>query len=726
MGGSSSKSQTVGYKYYLGVHMVFCHGPIDKITRIEFDDKAAWTGNATGGSISVSAESLFGGEEREGGVSGTFDIDMGGDSQTPNSYLVSKLGALVPGFRGVVSAVLRQAYLGMNPYLKRPAFWGQRILVRQNGIAQWYIAKAAIGQDMNPAHIIRECLTDPDWGMGYPEADIDDTSFQAAADQMYSESMGMSLLWDRSVTLEEFIQEVLKHIDGSLFVDRTSGKFVLKLARGGYDIGTLLVLDESSVDKISDFKRNTIGELINSVTVVYWDASTGKNNSVTVQDIALAAQQQSVVSTTKQFPGFTNGTIATKVAARSLKALSVPIASGTIYANRKAASLNIGDVFVLSWPRYGISQLVMRVANVELGALDSNVVKISAVEDVFALSSAIYAPPPPSGWTDPSNDPTPCLYHCVIEAPFWELCQRIGEHDARSIPTTAGFVVATGVRPTSDSGNAKLYTNPTNTAYEEAGTVDFCPTAVLTAAITPNQTVIPISGGIDLDIVKINTYAIIDNELVVVTAISSSSMTVGRGVLDTVPVVHALGARVFFPDVYFETDTVEYATGEVAQIKLLPTTAKGTLAEGSAPAQTVTIQARSSKPYPPQKLRINTQAYPDTVRGDQNITVTWVHRDRLQQTATLVDTEAASIGPEANTTYTCRLLTAAGSVLVTHAGLTGVVTDTFTLAEMGSNYGRLRIQLWAVRDGIQSLQMHDWEFTRSGYGTGYGYSYGGA
>ncbi len=724
--GGSSKAQTVGYKYYLGMHLVFCHGPIDKIIRIDFDDKTAWTGNATGGQITISAENLFGGQKREGGVSGAVDIDMGGDTQTPNSYLVSKLGSMVPGFRGVVSAVFRQVYLGMNPYLKRPSFWGQRILVRQNGIAQWYIAKAAIGQDMNPAHIIRECLTDPDWGMGYPEADVDDTSFQAAADQMYSEGMGMSILWDRSVTLEEFIQEVLKHIDGSLFVDRTSGKFVLKLARGGYDVNSLLVLDESSVDKISDFKRNTIGELINSVSVVYWDASTGKNNSVTVQDIALAAQQQSVVSTTKQFPGFTNGTIATKVAARSLKALSVPLASGTIYANRKAASLNVGDVFVLSWPRYGISQLVMRVANVELGALDSNVVKISAVEDVFALSSAIYAPPPPSGWTDPNNDPAPCPYHCVIEAPFWELCQRMGETDARSIPTTAGFVVATGVRPTSDAGNAQLITNPTNTAYEEAGTVDFCPTAVLTAAITPNQTVIPISGGIDLDIVKINTYAIIDNELVVVTAISSSSMTVGRGVLDTVPAVHALGARVFFPDVYFETDTVEYATGETARIKLLPTTAKGTLAEGSAPVQTVTIQARSSRPYPPQQLRINTQAYPDTVRGDQNITVTWVHRDRLQQTATLVDTEASSIGPEANTTYTCRLLTQGGSVIATHAGLTGVVTDTFTLAEMGSNYGRLRIQLWAVRDGIQSLQMHDWEFTRSGYGTGYGYSYGGA
>lgn len=721
--GGSSKAVTVGYRYYLGMHMVLCHGPVDKVTRIEVDGKTAWSGNATGGAITVNAEDLFGGESREGGVSGRVDIAMGGPLQGRNAYLQGRLGADIPAYRGVLGAVLNQVYTGLNPYLKRWAFWASRIHVRQDGIAQWYDAKAEINGDMNPAHIIRECLTDPEWGMGYPEADIDDTAFTVAADQMHSEGMGMSLLWDRSVTLEEFIQTVLKHIDASLYVDRSTGKFVLKLARGGYAVNTLLVLDESSVDRISDFKRNTIGELVNSVTVVYWDASTGKNGSVTVQDIALAAQQQATIGTTKQFPGFTNGTIATQVAARSLKALSVPLASGTIYANRKAASLNVGDVFVLTWPRYGISQLVMRVANIEMGTLGSNVVKIQAVEDVFALSSAIYAPPPPSGWSDPNNHPAPCPYHCVIEAPFWELVQRMGETDARALPATAGFVVATGVRPSSDASNAKLYTDVTG-VWEEAGTVDFCPTAILTAAVSPNTTTFPIGTRVDLDVVQVGTYALIDSELVRIDAVSDTSLTVGRGVLDTVAKPHAVGARLFFADAFFESDAVEYTTGEQADIRLLPSTGLGTLALASAPTQSVSMVARQHKPYPPGQLRINSQAYPDAVRGDQNITVGWTHRDRLQQTATLVDETAGSIGPEAGTTYTCRLLTAGGSVLVTHSGLTGI-GDTFTLAEMGANYGRLRIQLWSVRDGVQSLQMHDWEFTRSGYGAGYGYAYGG-
>lgn len=721
--GGSSKKVTVGYKYYLGMHMILCHGPVDKVTRIEVDGKTAWSGNATGGAILVNAPNLFGGESREGGVSGRVDIEMGGPLQGRNAYLQSQLGADIPAYRGVLGAVLNQVYVGLNPYLKRWAFWASRIHVRQDGIPQWYDEKAEINGDMNPAHIIRECLTDPDWGMGYPEADIDDASFKAAADQMYNEGMGMSLLWDRSVTLEEFIQVVLKHIDGSIYVDRSTGKFVLKLARGGYDINSLLVLDESTVDRITNFKRSTIGELVNSVTVVYWDVSTGKNGSVTVQDIALAAQQQATIGTTVQFPGFTNGTIATKAAARTLKALSTPLASATIYANRKAASLNVGDVFVLTWPRYGISQLVMRVTNVEMGALGSNVVKIQAVEDVFALSSAIYAPPPPSGWTNPITPPAPCPYHCVIEAPFWELVQRMGETDARALPATAGFAVATGVRPSSDASNAKLYTDVTG-VWEEAGTVDFCPTAILTAAVSSNTTTFPIGTGVDLDVVQVGTYALIDSELVRIDAVSDTSLTVGRGVLDTVAKPHAVGARLFFADAFFESDGIEYATGEQADIRLLPSTGLGTLDLASAPTQSVAIVARQYKPYPPGRFRINSQAYPDTVRGDQDITVSWTHRDRLQQTATLVDEAAGSIGPEAGTTYTCRLLTAGGSVLVTHSGLTGT-GDTFTLAEMGANYGRLRIQLWSVRDGVQSLQMHDWEFTRSGYGAGYGYAYGG-
>jgi hypothetical protein len=362
--------------------------------------------------------------------------------------------------------------------------------------------------------------------------------------------------------------------------------------------------------------------------------------------------------------------------------------------------------------------------DVELGSLDSNMVKLTVVEDVFALSAAVYAAPPPSGWVNPNNPPAACPQHVLIEAPYWELAQRLGETDAASLPATFAAVLATGTRPTPDAINAKLLTNPTNTGYVEAGTVDFCPTATLSAAVAPAVTTIPITGGVDLDIVRVGSYALIDNEFVSITSVSSSSLGVGRGVLDSIAAPHALGARVYCIDDVAETDSVEYASGETARIKLLPTTGRGTLLEASATAQTLVVGTRQVRPYPPGQFRINNLAYPDAVRGDQDITASWTYRDRLQQTASLIPELFGSIGPEAGTTYTARVLLQNGNSVTSLTGILGQ-THTFTLASMGTNYGRIRIELFSVRDGYDSHQKHDWLFTRAGYGAAYGYAYGG-
>lgn len=885
--GGSSKAQTVGYKYYLGMHAIMCHGPVDKVTRFSVDGKVAWSGTSTGGAVSVNAPQLFGGDEREGGVSGTIDIEMGTTTQGRNAYLQSQLGSSIPAFRRVLGLVFRQCYLGNNPYLKRWAIRATRILVRQDGIAQWYSAKADVGGDMNPAHIIREVLTDPDWGMGYPEADVDNASFTAAADTLYSEGMGMSILWDKQQQLSDFLAIVLRHVDGSLYTDRATGKFVLKLARGGYDIPSLLLLDESVVERVTDFKRSTVAELTNQVSVVYWDKSTGKNNSVTVQDIALAASQGATVGTTSQYPGFTNGTIATKAAARDLKALSTPLASATLYVTRKAASLNIGDVFRFAWAEYGISQVVFRVTNIELGELTSNLIKLSVVEDVFALSSAIYSPPPPSEWTNPIGAPVPVPFRLLTEVPYYLIARTLGDSGAQALPQTASYMMVGGTNPGGSAYSAQVYVDE-GAGYQQQAVANFCPTAVISAAYGQADTALAITGGLDLDLVQVGDVAAIGvgaistSEMVQVVSITDTLLTVKRGMLDTVPAPIASNTRVIFLGSGDNPSVVElpneYALGESVSVRMLTTTGQGTLALGSGATDTLAINAtagRQWRPYPPGLFRVNGMAYPASIPGNQNITVSWAHRDRLQQTAqTLVDQNASNIGPEAGTTYTCRVLKQDGTVIATHDLLTGTTTTftyspafipsshvywrlrfsagmsggdiwldevsfrdasntdlsiggtatssgnysasytpnlafdkttstngwasntipcwiayqhtaavtvakvivtcaneasasdelpvdgavfleysdtgtTWTTAaelaresgtwtpgsvvtlspvvssELGSNFGKLKVQLWSVRSGVQSLQMHELEFIRPGYGAEYGNYYGG-
>src|SRR5690606_29161869 len=56
------------------------------------------------------------------------------------------------------------------------------------GGAVWLLVSTYIPGwlDMNPAHIVRECLTDTNWGMGYASGDMGD-SFYTAADTLHLE-----------------------------------------------------------------------------------------------------------------------------------------------------------------------------------------------------------------------------------------------------------------------------------------------------------------------------------------------------------------------------------------------------------------------------------------------------------------------------------------------------------------------------------------------------------
>jgi hypothetical protein len=280
--------------------------------------------------------------------------------------------------------------------------------------------------DMNPAHIIRECLTDNVWGMGYNDGDVDDESFADAANTLFNESMGISILWEREMPIEDFIGEILRHIDAVLYVSRRTGKFVLKLIRDEEVDSQTVVLDESNVSAVQNASRPTISELTNALSVVYWNFETDENASITVHNNALRQIQGAEISTTVQYPGFTNKDIAARVADRDLKALSIPLLSCEITANRDAADLNLGDIFILDWPDLEIGSMVMRVNEMDYGDGVDNSIKITAIEDVFDISASSIQDSQPSLWVDPDGiDPLPPVVQANQEAPYWVLVQTL-------------------------------------------------------------------------------------------------------------------------------------------------------------------------------------------------------------------------------------------------------------------------------------------------------------
>lgn len=864
--GKGSKAQTVGYKYYLGMHLGLCHGPIDAITRLTVDDRDAWAGINNGGSIFVNANDLFGGEKREGGVSGTIDVAMGGPAQGQNSYLVSKLGALIPAYRGIVSLIFRQCYLGNNPYLKPWRARGQRIFVRQNGIPQWYGARAAVyppvlsasqsqwrylvvensdnvnrsapgfndsawpigsapfadkpwgtptaygfsgvpatvvpqakkvwmrttlnfdkvpsalrfeafvdndcmvyvngvlaltlggnngayydqilsgelfnvgtnhvavvgwdrhsgsgnwfwfdwrlsdltSVDMNAAHIIRECLTDPDWGMGYTDDDIDDASFMSAADTFSAEGLGLSLLWDKQIPIEEFVQLVQRHVDCAVYVSRSTGRYVIKPIRGGYDMATLLHLNESNIESVSDPVRLAYGELTNSVTVTYWDAKTGKDATITVTDTALVQQQGVVINAPLQYPGFSNPRNATIAAQRDLRALSSPLLSCTIIADSDAKVLNIGDVFKFSWAKWGLVEVPMRVNGISYGTGRNNKVKISCTQDVFSTDTNVAVVVPDAEWSDPSAPPSAVPEQLADEAPYFELVQVMSQStiDAKLAAShEIGFVIAAGSRPAS-AINASIYTD-NGTGYEDVGNLDFAPVGRLTARLSKLATSFTLNNVADLDEVVIGTHVQIGTELMRVDAIDvlTGEVEVGRGVLDTVPQDHDIGAVALFWDRFAGFDPTEYVAGELVDTKIIPVSGSGVLPIKEAIEMPVEIAGRAWRPYAPGDLRINGESYEPNAFYIGEVEISWKHRDRVQQTAgNLIDHTAGDIGPEPGTTY--RLRGYVDDVLVETIDDIDGNSVTWTPEETGL----VRVEVHAKRDGVYSWQAPTHTFLNS-------------
>lgn len=721
-------SVIIGYKYYLGFHMVLSHyGSGAVIKEIYAGERLIWSGSISSNqSIYVDKPVLFGGEQKEGGIQGHVDIEMGASTQTKNSYLVSKIAAGIPAFRGVISLIAKTMYVAAGSAYVKP-WW-----VRIKNIVQttWYSATADIDSgSANAAHIIRECLLNEDWGMGLDETDLDDDTFRAFALTLYNESFGLSLLLSNQDKTDAFIQEVLRHVQGVIYESRTTGKFIIKLIRDDYVVDDLPVFDESNILSVETFDKPSPAELLNEVIITYRPRDAFEDASVSFHNIATVENQKSIVSQTIKYPGIDKHSNAAKVAAKELRQSSSKISKVRLKVNREAWNLYPGGVFKFSWGVLGIIAIVMRITKIDFGKLDSPTIIIDAIEDVFALSQASYLQPLNTSWQDPLTDPIALTHRRIEEQNWWDLTRSIDQANLNLVVSTSSYIKYMGIAPAIVSSGFQLWTKPSGGSYEYQITSGYAPDAFLTDETSPDESVdIGISGleEVEASVIKIGGYAIIDDEYIRIDSINVTSglMTVGRGCLDTVAVVHSVDARVWFVDRNIAKDYTEYSDGETIYGEALVEAAIGILDTADAPDDSIVVDRRQHKPYPPGQFKFNAVFYPDAFLGV--LTISWAHRDRLQQTAGIIDHTSGNIGPEASVTYTLDLYDEDDVLVKTYSGLTGTSQVwTTEVADSGQLNNKVRAVLKAVRSGVDGHQSHNFTVDRAGYGFHYGQYYGG-
>ena len=129
---SAKGGGTQGYRYYMSLASGLCRGPLDEMVEIKVGDKTAWEGHKCGAPDFIDKPDLFGGDDKEGGIRGPFDLFMGEPDQVlPGPQVVQgetlpgireSIGGLVSQMRGVAVVWFDGLVSAMSPYLKEWKF----------------------------------------------------------------------------------------------------------------------------------------------------------------------------------------------------------------------------------------------------------------------------------------------------------------------------------------------------------------------------------------------------------------------------------------------------------------------------------------------------------------------------------------------------------------------------------------------------------------------------
>jgi len=789
-GGKKGGQKRIVVDYFMSIHFGICHGPVDALLNVWIKEKNAWPGEMTPDDkfvkpfwyignfakiirdmaglpapaeplptkLAVTAEGmfpidrldLFGGDEKEGGAKGEAYFLPGGSEQRMPEHLAAKYGmtsGTMPGYRGLATVMFTGWDNGAgfmwsqnNPYL--PSTW-VTVFRQAKGLNEW---KRTISDttgthaDVNPANIIYEALTDPQWGMGGGDTSLDINSFLHAQDVLFNERFGLSLMWSQQTTIEAFVSEILDHIQATLFLNPTNGLLTLKLIRDDYVFDELPIYNPDNCD-LESRSRKAWGETINEINIRWTNPENEEQETVTFQDLGnVVMQGGQVVSETREYYGIRNKELAAFVGARDIRTASQPLFAATMIADRSAWKRVPGECIRLQWPEDGLLDVVMRVMKVDYGTTGQPDVKVELMEDIFSQAPAAYVVPPVTEWIDPTSKPRPMDYVEIVTAPYPMLSRMDTTLTEEMYPRVMPVIFAA-----SEEFDAYGY-NLVGTSVLATGAV--VESVVTSAPVTPRG---EITGNLSVEASSLMTtgmFGQIDGsgelepglfaalgsggdanmELVLLDSFNATTntWTVSRGIFDTVPKAWPPGTPIWFLT-SMGFDTTDRAAGTVARYKLLTKTSGGILPREEAPEHAKLLSDRPYLPFRPANVKVGGTGIGAGRRvytSAQAVTVTWANRNRFLEDTVAYKWDAANSTPEEGQTTVIEVLDDFGTVIETLRDLPGTTASVPYTAFKGWRFPRIRVS--SERDGFRSLQGVEIgiEFRLFGYGNFYGSDYG--
>ncbi len=665
----------IGYHYFIGLQLGLARA-LDYLETFLWNDEVLVQFSprlAVSTVFNVDLKDFLGGAEpggqlSGGGVVGQFAWYTGGAGQAQDPYLAAHQNPC-PNYRHLSHLVFRHVRVGTQPKIDPLAFIGARY-PNTLGLSG---GRHIVGRAANPMAVVYELLTNDDYGLTIAAADVNAQQFRNVGDLLHAEGLGFSLMWVKVTEVRELIKEIERQCDVSVYLDFATGKWtVLAIREDGIasPVLPIPVLNESNITKLENFSRGNWSKTANHIVVRWKDPDSPQSPSPAVEDdMANFRIQGRSVEAVFDFPGIDNKETAQKVAARARRTLAYPLAKCTLVTNSDAIALRPGMMFDWVYPSKNIVSMRMRVVQISIGDSSKTQCRIDAIQDIFSVAKAVYAPPNATLWTDPAlAEPTETLFDKAFEAPLF--LDRLSPltspvvassvQDSRimlaPVPThlnVTGFRMMQNTAPATspadlvvaDFGNLALRGTTTHAITAAQYLTTTSPLGTLTVTGVANASALVSATAAEIRDALANLF-LVDDEFFAfesMTLLANGDVRLGgihRAKLDTVPVAHSLGAPVFFLG-YGTTygggiTTLRPTTAGVVSAR--PNTTKGILDEALDNEIAYTPTNRIFKPYRPANLRyavptaspqIGATYYPAALPRLDWV-ITWDIRDRRE------------------------------------------------------------------------------------------------
>lgn len=330
------KKQTVGYNYYASFAALICNGIVDRITRIRFDEKTVWTGDITRNeedSVNITISGY-----------GILTFYFGTETQTINAALAAS-GQEHSAYRGQCYIVGNTILFGQDR-TTAPAI---QVEVSRYPRFSW-LADSRVQQaddtlhyDVNPAAVLAEWWTDPRFGSGLAQADLDITKLQAAAATLLGERIGVSPFINSQLDFKDALIRLFEHCDA--YPTSDGGKLGFELVRPPSYEPQIVGADELVTDP--NLAIQGWEDTFNETRVKFPDyKKEGQDSTAKFHDLANFQITGRPKAQAIDRPWVTIYPVAEKIASALGRIDGLPQLSGTMRVlSGTAGDLQVGDVF---------------------------------------------------------------------------------------------------------------------------------------------------------------------------------------------------------------------------------------------------------------------------------------------------------------------------------------------------------------------------------------------